>query len=74
MNMSSNWIDKKNVFATLWQDITTVISHVQNLDFIDKQDTWSTYCNYGYFISDFPPIVSPSNKHIKNFIHYIVDV
>ena len=22
----------------------------------------------------FPPIVSPSNKHIKNFIHYIVDV
>ena len=38
MNMSSNWIDKKNVFATLWQDITTVISHAQNLDFIDKQE------------------------------------
>ena len=43
---------KKKVFATLWQDITIVISHAQNLDLIDKQDTWSTYCNYGFFISD----------------------
>ena len=37
MNMSSNWIGKKKMFATLWQDMTIVTSHVQKLDLIDKK-------------------------------------
>ena len=57
---------KKNVFATLWQDITIVISHAQNLDLIDKQDTWSTYCNYGFFISDSPPALMVEYVHLMS--------
>ena len=37
MNMSSNWVGKKKMFATLWQDMTIVTSHVQKLDLIDKK-------------------------------------